>query len=153
MKYALLFKEILKRVTDSDERDIVTKTIKRIENITETLNKSQFAVERNILRQSREKFYDLEEGTLTGPARYFIHDGPIKIITHNSKVNQSLILCNDIIMIGKKKTMFSGSSFRRFDLQKIQVIKYPLNTSKRFIIRPSEREGNFNFFLIFKLLT
>lgn len=142
MKYALLFKEILKRVTNDDERQIVTQTIQKIEQVTELLNKSQEASEKNKLRQAREKYYGIPEGTLTGPARYFIQDGNIKIITHNSKLNQSLILCNDFLMIGKKRTMFSSPSFRTFEIQRIQVIRYPTNTSNHFILRLSESEGN-----------
>ena len=150
MKYSLIFKEILKRVA-IEEKDIVTETIQKLEQLTEILNNSQHTIERNRLRQEREKFYGLNVGTLAGPARYFISDGNIKIITHNTKVVQSLILCNDIIMIGKKPSMFSGPRFRTFPLCEIQVIRHEMGTSSRFILRLAQNEGTFFYYYLFLL--
>jgi hypothetical protein len=138
MKYTLLLKEILKRVTVESERALVETTLHQLERTIEDLNHKQEVVDRLRIGQEKEKQYGI---SMCGPARSYVFDSKVKVITHNSKLAQSAVLCTDVIFLGKKKGMFSAATFVKYDLKDVLVIRYPPGSSKFFIMRLSADEG------------
>jgi DNA-binding transcriptional regulator/RsmH inhibitor MraZ len=138
MKYSLLLKEILKRVTIESERALVQNTIRQLERTVEDLNRRQEDVDRLRIGQEKERQYGL---TMCGPARSYVFDSQVKVITHNSKLVQTAVLCTDVLFLGKKRGMFSAATFVEYDLREVLVIRYPSGTSKFFIMRLAATQG------------
>lgn len=150
MKYTLLLEAMLSRTTDNSERKIVANTIHQLRHTVEDLNKNKEDADLARLGKEREKFYGI---TIAGPARRYLFDSKIKVITHNTKRSESAILCTDALFIGKKKGLFSGAAFIEYDLRDVLIIKYPPLVSKFFLIRLSADQGISNFkFVIFVVI-
>lgn len=138
MKYTLLLREIYKRSIDNLEKTIVEKTIQQLEHTLEDLNKKQEDADLARIGKEKEKYYGI---TIAGPARRYVFDSKIKVITHNSKLSQSAILCTDVLLIGKKKGLFTSATFVEYNLRDVLIIRYPPLVSKFFMIRLSPDQG------------
>lgn len=141
MKYELLFKEIRIRSETIEEKEIITKTIEEIRDINNNLNKLQAANENQKLLLEKQKYYGLKD--LSAPARYFVRDGILKIITSSRKKDLSFVLCNDILFYGKKSgsLTLSQSQFKSCNIHQILVFRHPEKESKTFTLKISNEEG------------
>lgn len=148
MKYELLLREILERA-EAEERESITRTIEAIREINSGLNKSQAASDNQKLLLEKQKFYGLKE--LSAPARYFVRDGPLKLITSSRKRDVSFILCNDILLFGRRAGALTAAQFSEVEVDRLQIIRYPEGESKTFILQISPEEGIFDFMIQFIL--
>jgi hypothetical protein len=139
MKYTLLLEAMLKKTTVQSERELVQKTIHQLEGTLTDLNQKQEHADMVRIGKEREKYYGLE---MFGPARRYVFDSKLKVITSNSKIAQSAILCTDVIFLGKKKGMFSAAAFLSYDLRQILVVRHPPHQSKFILLRLTSDTGH-----------
>jgi hypothetical protein len=138
MKYTLLLDAMLKKTTVQSERELVQKTIKQLQETVTDLNTKQEHADMVRIGKEKEKHYGLQ---MFGPARRYVFDSKVKVITSNSKISQSAILCTDVIFLGKKRGMFSAAAFLSYDLRQILVIRHPPGSSKFLLLRLTSDTG------------
>lgn len=141
MKYELLFREIRQRAEPGEEQETITRTIEEIREINLGLNKIQAANMNQKLLLEKQKTYGLKD--ISAPARYYVRDGPLKVITSSSRKKEvSFLLCNDILFYGKRAGTLTQAQFKSCGIHDIFVIRYPEKESKTFLLRISSEEGH-----------
>ena len=139
MKYALLLKQMGERAETEEEKEQINRATIDVETITAGLNKSQATLENQKMLLEKQKYYGVTD--LPGPARYFVRDGLLKRIKDNRRKDISFILCNDILLYGRKQGTLSGAQFKRCDVHLLQVARHIPGTSRYFILRTAVDEG------------
>lgn len=138
MKYELLLREIRERAEPAERAKII-QTIEEIREINSGLNKSQAQSDNQKLLLEKQKYYGLKD--LSAPARYFVRDGMLKIITSTKKKEISFVLCNDILLYGKRSGTLTQAQFKQVEVHLLQIIRHPEGESKSFILQISPEEG------------
>jgi hypothetical protein len=147
MKYALLLREMKERAETDEEKELITRTLLEIQAITSGLNKSQAAQENQKTLLEKQKYYGVTD--LPGPARYFVRDGMLKRIKDNKRKDISFILCNDILLYGRKQGTLSSAMFKRCDVHMLQIARNIPGASRYFILRTGIDEGTHFFNALF----
>lgn len=139
MKYELLLREMRERADSKEEQLLIDDTIDVIREINTGLNKLQAASENQKLLIEKQKYYGLKD--IVAPARYFVRDGTMKVITSTKKRELSFLLCNDVLFYGRKSGTLTTAQFKSCDVHQILVVRYPETESKTFVLRISLDEG------------
>jgi hypothetical protein len=139
MKYELLLREICERAEPGEERESIRRTIEEIREINTGLNKSQAASENQKLLLEKQRYYGLKD--LSAPARYFVRDGVLRMVTASRRREVSFILCNDLLFYGRRAGALTQAQFKSCDIHQILVFRYPEREAKTFMLRISADEG------------
>jgi hypothetical protein len=139
MKYELLLREICERAEPGEERENIRQTIEEIREINTGLNKSQAASENQKLLLEKQRYYGLKD--LSAPARYFVRDGVLKIVTASRRRELCFILCNDLLFYGRRAGALTQAQFKSCDIHQALVVRYPEKEAKTFLLRISIDEG------------
>jgi hypothetical protein len=132
-------REIRERADPGEEKEIISRTIDEIREINLGLNKIQAANMNQKLLLEKEKAYGLKD--ISAPARYYVRDGLLKVISSSRKRDLTFLLCNDILFYGNRSGTFSQAQFKSCGIHDIIVIRHPEKQSKTFLLRISAEEG------------